>query len=179
MTECSVRPCVDNIVTGLESLQCAKSNKLFPTYALMQKIWNKARQLQNIEGFTGHSPIWNNRYYEELMTLSCGERWRRYGVTHLVHIFSGGRLLSFAELRERYDLPQTMYFHYLQLRHAIRAQAGDNPWTLSPAPIFHFMTGITSFRGFISSSYAMLLTAFLPALPSRVVDSWERDVGEF
>lgn len=53
-------------VEALEALAYAKSNKRFPTYALVQKVCNKARQLQSVEGFTKFSPIWNNRYYLEL-----------------------------------------------------------------------------------------------------------------
>lgn len=34
-----------NIATGLEALAFTKSNNLFPTYVLMQKVWNKVRQL--------------------------------------------------------------------------------------------------------------------------------------
>ena len=169
----------DTVIMGLEALQFAKSNKRFPTYALIQKIWNKARQLQEVEGFTRHSPIWKNQYYGELARLTCEERWRRFGVTHLVHIFSGGRLLPFTELQERFGLPQAMYFYYLQLSHAVRTQAGGNPWILSSAPIFQYMTGVTSFRGFISSSYSMLLSSFLPGFPAKVLSSWERDVGTF
>lgn len=47
----------NNVAMGLEALAYMKSNKLFPTYVLMQKIWNKARHLKEVNGFTGHSPI--------------------------------------------------------------------------------------------------------------------------
>lgn len=33
-----------SVATGLEALSFAKSNKRFPTYVLMQKVWNKVRQ---------------------------------------------------------------------------------------------------------------------------------------
>lgn len=59
-------------IPSLEALAYAKSNKQFPTFALVQKIWNKARQLQMVEGFTKYSPIWDNGYYPELQTLTRG-----------------------------------------------------------------------------------------------------------
>lgn len=34
-----------NIATGLEALALTKSNNLFPTYVLIQNVWNKVRQL--------------------------------------------------------------------------------------------------------------------------------------
>lgn len=54
-----------NVATGLEALAFTKSNKLFPTYILLQKVWNKLGQLQDITGFTGYNPIWDNRHFKE------------------------------------------------------------------------------------------------------------------
>lgn len=59
---------------GLEALAYAKSNKRFPTFALLEKIWNKTRELQNVAGFTNYSPIWDNKYYPELLPLDSGSR---------------------------------------------------------------------------------------------------------
>lgn len=33
-----------NVAMGWKALAYTKSNKLFPTYMLMQKVWNKVRQ---------------------------------------------------------------------------------------------------------------------------------------
>ena len=46
-------------------------------------------------------------------------------------------------------------------------------------PNFHYMSEVKCLKGFISSSYAMLLSSFLPGFPARVLTSWERDVGAF
>lgn len=40
------------VVDGLEALHFSKSNKIYPTFTLMQTIWNKVRMLQNVTGFT-------------------------------------------------------------------------------------------------------------------------------
>lgn len=70
---------VDNVAEGLEGLIFAKSNKLFPTFVLMQKVWNKARQLQDIHSCTRCSPIWGNGHYAELQSLSSGPGWKLHG----------------------------------------------------------------------------------------------------
>lgn len=54
---------VDEVAIGLEALVFAKSNKQFPMYVLMQKVWNKTRQIQDVTGFTSYSPIWDNGHY--------------------------------------------------------------------------------------------------------------------
>lgn len=96
---------IERTKSGLEGLAFCKSNKLYPTYAHMQKTWNKVRQLQQIMGFTGFSPIWGNEYYPELVKLKYGARWQLFGVTHLRHIFANRRLCSFLNLQERVSSP--------------------------------------------------------------------------
>lgn len=141
-----------DVPTGMEALAYAKSNKLFPTYVLMQNIWNKLRQLQEVEGFTGQSPIWNNGYYEELQSLDCGVQWERHKVARMRHIFAVRKLIPFQVLREQFHLPNSMYFYYMQLHHAVTAQTGGALWILSPAPIFRYMVEVSQFKGLISST---------------------------
>lgn len=87
-----------DIPSGLESLQLHKPSKSFPTYALLQKIWNKAKQLQQDTGFTSYRPIWHKNTYAELAKLHCGSKWITYVITHLMQIFANGTLLSFREM---------------------------------------------------------------------------------
>lgn len=47
------------------------------------------------------------------------------GLRTSCHIFKEGRLLSFTELKRKYQLPPWMFFRFVQLRHAARAQFPD------------------------------------------------------
>lgn len=83
----------------LESQLFAKSNRLFPTYRLMHKIWGKFKQLLEVTGFTNFSLIWNNTTYHELAKCIYAPNWGAYGITHMKHIFRAGKLLSFPSLQ--------------------------------------------------------------------------------
>lgn len=167
----------ETIPLGLEAQLFHKSNKLTPTLTLIQKVWNKGRQLQEVTGFTEYSPIWGNLSYVELAKLQQGPRWRSFGVILLSHIFSNGRLLTFSELQNKYNLPNNMYYSYIQLKHAVDTQGSATPWTLSNTPIFHLIQSSTETKGFISYCYQMLLMQLLKAHPTRAPSLWEQDVG--
>lgn len=49
----------------------------------------------------------------------------------------------------------------------------------SPTPIFNYMREVTSYKGFISCSYSMLLNKFLPDSTAGVIFKWEGDIGAF
>lgn len=66
-----------------------------------------------------------------------------------------------------------MWLEYLQLQHAAKVQAGSDIWDLSPSPVFNYMAEVSYFKGFISRCYNM------KGFPSRAVDRWEQNVGQF
>lgn len=56
-----------SVSEALEAQLFLKSNKLYPTCRLIHTIWSKAKQLQQVSGFTFYSRIWNNNTYLELV----------------------------------------------------------------------------------------------------------------
>lgn len=90
-----------------ETLHFSKSNKLHPTYVLMQKVWNTVRMMQGVQGFTKYSPIWDNNYFPEIAKLQYGTKWKQFGISHLSYIFQDERLRSFSET---FRLTSTMHF---------------------------------------------------------------------
>lgn len=110
------------IPMALEALSFTKPHKQYPTFSIVQKVWHKSKYLQKAVGYTDYSPIWHNDTYTELAKLQSGARWKAYGVTHLKKMFRNGVLHTFTDLKETYNLPSLMHFHYLQLSHAVAAQ---------------------------------------------------------
>ena len=45
------------------------------------------------------------------------ERWREMGIVVLDQLFEGGVLMSFEQLKEKYELPNRDFYRYLQIRH--------------------------------------------------------------
>ncbi|XP_040184732.1 uncharacterized protein LOC120917483 [Rana temporaria] len=166
------------IPMALEALAFAKPNKKYPTYNLIQKVWNKCKYVQQADGYTDYSPLWHNDTYTELAKLQIGGGWKSHGVTHIKHVFRHGRLRPLADLRVEYGLPSSMLFQYMQLQHAVRAQSRSSEWHLSPTPVFSLLGDAVSSKGFISECYAILLQYFLGQHPVMVREKWEKDVGQ-
>lgn len=74
---------VDIVAMGLEVLAFSKSNKLFPTYVLIQKNWNEVKQMQDVADFTRFSPIGGNGNYSDLKSLQYGAKLKFYGIAHM------------------------------------------------------------------------------------------------
>lgn len=110
------------------------------------------------------SRIWNN-YYQEVAKLQYSVKWRQYGITHMPHILRNGKLRAFSDLKSAFSLPLSMYFYYLQLQHAFRAQWGVNQWLPEPTPIFRMLEALRGNNrrkpyNLLSGAHLMWLNAF-------------------
>lgn len=167
----------ESVPEGLEAQLFQQPNKQMPTYTLLQQVWNKVKQLQQVTGYTAYSPLWRNKTYEELAKLQRGARWCPMGITHLRHDFHNERLLSFTDLQSKFERPSSMLFYYLQIKHAVKAQGTAVEWVQSPTPVFHILLNATDTKGIISQCYLMLLSALLEGFPMKAATQWEADLG--
>lgn len=120
---------------------------------LIQKIWNKAKQLQQVTDFASYNLIWHNSTYAELAKLQNSAKWITYRVTHLHQIFANRTLLSLTLL---FSLPQYMYFPPQCLPSCIPLK-----WQ----------------KDIISRCCAMLVSSFLKGYPFNAPKHWKKDVG--
>lgn len=82
------------------------------------------------------------------------------------------------ELKREFNLPQNMFFIYLQLRHALEAQFRNHPLEWKEAPLFQSILQVGPTKGLISKIYGQI---------SKDVNSggklhterarWEEDIG--
>lgn len=62
------------------------------------------------------------RNVSHLQRILDGQLWAAHGEVDLKHIMSDGRLMGFSDLKTTYNLTNSMFFKYLQLRHAVQVQ---------------------------------------------------------
>lgn len=78
------------------------------------------------------APLWHNPQLKEIAKVPDGVCWAAYGVKYAHQLFRDGFFRSFTDLKAEYAIPNTFFFRYLQLRHAVMAQYSRGKITLSP-----------------------------------------------
>lgn len=60
--------------------------------------------------------------------------WERKGIVSLDQLYNGSSLKTFTALKEDFDIPNSSYYSYLQIKHALKAQFGEQGpvWSTSP-----------------------------------------------
>nr|XP_014354292.1 PREDICTED: uncharacterized protein LOC106707053 [Latimeria chalumnae] len=118
-----------------------------------------------------HASVWRNPAH-----FSGFAVWREKGLTQVQHLFHEGVFCSFAELAEKYILPPSHLFRYLQIRHLVSSAQGGALSLPLPSPLESFITQLTAVKGFISKAYS-LLRDLLPDFTRNIKAGWERGLG--
>lgn len=100
--------------------------------------------------------------------------WIRYGITTLGDIVSEGQLLTFDDLKHSRDLPNHMFFRYLQLRHAFRSQF-PNGIDLQLSDLENMLQDLDG--GTLSNIYNKLVVLDTSKV-SRLYTTWQKDIPD-
>uniref|UniRef100_A0A3P9KND8 Reverse transcriptase domain-containing protein n=1 Tax=Oryzias latipes TaxID=8090 RepID=A0A3P9KND8_ORYLA len=81
------------------------------------KAWFLARRLEGRSFLTPIlSPIQGNPEFQPGMIDAGYNIWTQKGIKNMSHLFTGNSLSSFEQLRVKYNLPNSHFFRYLQVR---------------------------------------------------------------
>lgn len=123
---------------------------------------------------SSNAPLWHNPHLSEIYKNPDGICWAQYGIIYAHQLFQYGTLRSFKDLQIEYKLPNTLFFCYLQLLHAVAAQFGLREVGLSPSRMEKLLFEKGNFK-LISKYCFTLLTSSSPRM-ERVAAQWKVDI---
>lgn len=83
--------------------------------------------------------------------------WLNKDIVKLLDLYKDNNLMSFDELKAKYDLPQKHFFKYLQLRSFIRARLKNSVQQPSMSTLEIFSTGNCFSKGRVTQLYNILV----------------------
>lgn len=153
------------------------------------KVWDTVNaKLGTQNALSPVTPLWGNPRLSHFRSIPDPVIWARYGIVTLGDIVSQGQLITFDDLKSRKDLPNQMFFRFLQLRHAFRSQF-PNPITLWMSDLEAELRAPegTKLLSFIYNKLALLdtsrvsqlLTTWQHDIPDLTEDDWEEGVQQY
>lgn len=120
-------------------------------------VWHKVQSfLGESNLFSGFSPIWGNDNFSPGRKDQGFKLWATKGICKVMDLYKEGKLVSFEELRNEYDIPQTHFFKYLQLRSFVYART--HSYTQPPLSILeNLAVNNCTGKGQISLIYNILV----------------------
>ena len=89
-------------------------NNLIVTNSL--KIWHQLRKSFIFPDTSVHSPVCYNHAFPPSLTDSTFALWGNKGITAIANLYNDNTFATFAQLKDKYSLPASHFFCYLQIR---------------------------------------------------------------
>lgn len=162
-----------------EALEAGSRPEEILTLKMIIKVWQTVRKIMGYNGISEYSPIWNNKYLHELLTIDKNKLWERCGVSRLIQLYEGDTLKSFEDLRQDYGIPNQIFYSYLQIRHSLGEQFSAQPLAWSKISLLQKIIKSDTTKGLIAEIYAQLMNRIITQVgPFGSRDRWEADVGQ-
>lgn len=139
-----------------------------------RKIWDMGSARLNMPATHEFIPLWHNTAL--FYSIPDCDMWGSRGIFYLSHIVSDGTLKSFDRLKSEFALPNQMYFRYLQLHHAYRAQFPANSTPLANNSLFEAIKCLDPEK-LISQFYSMLSLPQATVTAYVLKNRWEGELG--
>lgn len=163
----------------VEALEAGTLQRTLPTHKLVIKTWQAVKKTMGYKGITMFSPIWHNKFLQELLTVEKNDIWERHGITRLAHLVRDNNVKSFLDLRTEYEVPYNTFYSYLQIRHALGVQFRTCPMELCRAPLLNKIVKVKTTKGLIAAVYVQLVDKMITTqTASGIRERWEAYVGE-
>lgn len=109
------------------------------------------------------------------MTDSSFGAWLRHGVSSFKDLFINGLFASFEEIAQRFNIPRSHFYRYLQIRSFISSDITQFP-SQPPDTLLASINNVPSSRRKIGSICSLLMRESMTNLNS-LKNEWEKDLG--
>ena len=84
------------------------------------KILKQIKGVLDLPGVSTYAPICQNPYFKLGMMDAAFVQWSDKGLTAIIDLYVNDHFATFAQLQEKFGLPSSHFFRYLQVRNFVR-----------------------------------------------------------
>lgn len=172
--------CKSSCLPALLNSPANVKNTLYDKNPIIQnslKVWNQILKLVKAPKMYLDTPICNNHAFKPGLDDITFATWREKGLSLLKHFYIDGRLVSFQQLRDQYNLPNSHFFRFLQIRHFLRASVPNYDSIPQNATLDSFLSVEPYSKGAVSHLYRVLLSLIVPTTDTYR-EQWQEELGE-
>ena len=140
------------------------------------RIWFQFRRAFGLYDLSNHSPILDNHLFPPSISDAAFSTWRRLGLVNIKDLYINNVFASFQELSNRFNLPKTHLFRYVQVRNWVKLNNNSFPNTPPTSVVDSILDISTNQRGLLSKIY-ILLSSLSTASLDNVKRDWEGELG--
>ena len=127
----------------------------------------------NLPGLSTHAPICQNPCFKSGMMDAAFVQWSDKGLSSVKDLYINNHFASFAQLQEKFGLPSSHFFRYLQVRNIVRQSIPHFETLPEQHRFYELMSKPPTSKHLISQFVLFSLAA--PSL--HIKEAWVSDLG--
>lgn len=140
------------------------------------KILSQIRGILHLPETSAETPICFNHSFMPPWSDRTFHAWREKGLISIGDLYEEGQFMSFNLLREKFDLPHSHFFRYLQIRHYVQSKLSKSASTPENHAFFDILKAPPRSRHLISK-FVNLFDGCCMASCVRIREAWEEELG--
>ncbi len=140
------------------------------------RIWSQFRLHFNSKQALPSAPILLNPLFPPSLIDSAFQLWSRNGISCVKDLFKDGVFISFQQLRTDFEIPQSNFFRYLQVRSFIKKHFSPSLNQPEGGWIDELLNMDPFRRGMVSILYEVIQRTASPSL-DHIRRQWEEELG--
>ena len=139
------------------------------------KNWNQIKSHLKAPNMYRDTPICDNHAFKPSAGDPVFARWREKGVGFLSDLYQGGHLMSFEQLKTKYNLPVSPV-RYLQIRNFIKTHVSTLAGIPQHTALERIMKILPGKKGAVSSLYQTIFSQ-IETNTEKQRSEWESELG--
>lgn len=139
------------------------------------RIWVQCRKTFGLHMMSRKGPLCSNHMFPPSMSDPAFKIWSNKGLQTLKDLFVEGVFISFSQMTDKFDIPRTHFYRYLQVRHFIANRYSTFPNLPEVTALDSILDIDVHKKGVIKEIYSLLLDLRSPSL-SILKSHWEKDL---
>lgn len=140
------------------------------------RVWVQFRKTFGFQKSSILSPIAVNHLFAPSMQDNTFQQWHGAGLHCFKDLFVENTFASFEQMSEKFGLPNSHFFRFLQVRHYVKCQVPSFPSLPPVYPLDAFFSLDPFSKGAVSRLYNLISSLDSPSL-ATVRTAWEQDLG--
>lgn len=140
------------------------------------RIWQQIKKTYNLPDFSAYTPICHNPTFPPSLSDNTFLIWKNKGLATLADLYIEKAFATFTQLKEKYTLPPSHFFRFLQIRDYTRKNITNFESLPVSTDLYALLNQAPDSRRLVSR-FINIFTAYEPAPTQHLKEAWEKDLG--
>ena len=140
------------------------------------KIWQQIKKCCKLPGTSIYAPVCHNHAFPPALSDATFYSWRQKGIVVLKDLYIDKHFASFTQLKDKFALPQTHFFRYLQVRNYVRQNLTIFESLPDENRIYSFWHGPPDSKCLISN-FVRVFSEQVNYATHSLKKAWEEELG--